>query len=365
MAERCVGASGTRANNKSMPSFSVKTLGYLPNLCQPRSFIRSMVSAELLAVVLALAVAHDLMDFLVRLGFHSLFVLWVALSSVLVICLINRFYRAPSTHIATVMVITVVLSFTLIASFMGMLLMGVGGEGQDSMAASILFFLKNAVISLVISLVTLRYFYVQGQWEASVEADSSAKYEALQSRMRPHFLFNSLNTIAHLVHKDPQQAEDALLDLADIMRTTLDRRTRISLQEELDVTMRYLRMEILRLGKRRLTVVWDMDRNTLPFDMEVLPLILQPLVENAIYHGIQPRKDGGTLGISLYDAGDHLVVSVTNPLPPASASAHQKGNHIAQENMKNRLHLAYGERANLQIQKTPQQYRVSFSIPKE
>ncbi|MEZ5536764.1 MAG: histidine kinase [Thiolinea sp.] len=336
-----------------------KTLGYLPNLCLPKALVRMLLVAVSLAFVLALIVARDFSGLLVEFGLHALFTLWVVLASVLSICMIHRFYLPGSNNMATFIVTGIVLLFTLTASWMGMMLLH-PGEGFD-----LLFVLRNLLISLVITLVMLRYFYLQGKWEESVEADSSAKYEALQSRMRPHFLFNSLNTVAFLVHKDPDTAENAILDLADIMRTTLDRRTRISLQEELDVTMRYLRMEALRLGKRRLTVVWDMDRNTLPFDMQILPLILQPLAENAIYHGIQPRKDGGTLTISLYDAGDHLAISVTNPLPPEGISTHQKGNHIAQENMKNRLQLAYGGRANLQIQKLPQQYRVSFSIPKE
>lgn len=342
-----------------MSASMVKTLGYLPNLCVPRSFLRTLAIAVLLAFVLALTVARTLPEFFIELGLHALFTLWVALASVLTICLIHRFYTPPNNVFATFIVTGVVLLFTLVASWVGMMLVKPSGHFD------LLFVFRNLLISLVITLVMLRYFYIQGKWEAAVEADSSAKYEALQSRMRPHFLFNALNTVAFLVHKDPDTAENAILDLADIMRTTLDRRTRISLQEELDVTMRYLRMEALRLGKRRLTVVWDMDRNTLPFGMDVLPLILQPLVENAIYHGIQPRKDGGTLTVSLYDGGDHLAVSVTNPLPPEDVNFHQKGNHIAQDNMKNRLKLAYGDRANLQIQKLPQQYRVSFSIPKE
>lgn len=342
-----------------MSSSVTKTLGYLPNLCVPSALARTLMVAVLLAFVLALIVAKDFSGFFVQLGLSSLFTLWVALASVITICMVNRFYEPSNTNLATFIVTGIVLLFTVTASWMGMMLTQ-PGEGFD-----LLFVLRNLLVSLVITLVMLRYFYVQDRWEASVEADSSAKYEALQSRMRPHFLFNSLNTVAFLVHKDPDTAENAILDLADIMRTTLDRRNRISLQEELDVTMRYLRMEALRLGKRRLTIVWDMDRNTLPFDMQILPLILQPLAENAIYHGIQPRQDGGTLTISLYDAGDHLAITVTNPLPPEGISTHQKGNHIAQENMKNRLQLAYGGRANLQIQKLPQQYRVSFSIPKE
>ena len=341
-----------------------KTLGYLPNICGPTPLLRIVAAALFIAILLALAGADDLHEFLVKLSLNAFFVLWVTLASALVLCLINRFYNPPSLKLSTLLITGVILTFTVLASVIGLFV--IKNNSLDELGGGVaLFFLKNIVISLVITLVVLRYLYIQGQWEESVEANSRAKYEALQSRMRPHFLFNSLNTIAHLIHKDPEQAEEAILDLADIMRTTLDKRNRISLQEELDVTMRYLRMEGLRLGKRRLTVVWDMDRNTLPFDMPILPLILQPLVENAIYHGIQPRKEGGTLGISLYDAGNHLAVSVTNPLSPSGASSHQKGNHIAQENMKNRLHLAYGDRANLQIQKTSQQYRVSFSIPKE
>ncbi|MCB1620860.1 MAG: histidine kinase [Thiothrix sp.] len=342
-----------------MSMSNTKTLGYLPNLCVPALLLRTLMATELFAFVLALGVSQSFQDFLGALGLHSIFILWVALASVLSICMINRFYRAPSVRIATLIVISVVLVFTSIATFISMMLI------RPDPGFDLLFLLRSLIISSIITLVILRYFYVQSQWEAAAEADSSAKYEALQSRMRPHFLFNSLNTVAHLVHKDPDVAEEAILDLADIMRTTLDRRTRITLKEELDLTIRYLRMEGLRLGKRRLTVNWDMDRNSLPFDMPILPLILQPLVENAIYHGIQPRKDGGTLTVSLYDAGEHLVVSVTNPLPPDTANAHQKGNHIAQENMRSRLKLAYGDRANLKIQKTAQQYRVSFYIPKE
>jgi len=167
------------------------------------------------------------------------------------------------------------------------------------------FILRNAFIALALILMALHYFYILNQRTELLHADSGAKYDALQSRMRPHFLFNSLNTIAQLIQVNQDKAEDALLDLADIFRTTLDTRNRISLGEELDVTLRYLRMEGLRLGKRRLNIVWDMDRNTLPFNMEIPPLLLQPLVENAIYHGRRAwrpeyragicRGGGGTL----------------------------------------------------------------------
>lgn len=343
-----------------MPSFNGKTLSYLPNLCLPQALLRAVLAAEFLAIVLALTVATDLRDFFVNLGLHSLFVQWVTLASIFTLCFISRFIAKPSVFQTSVIVPVTAASFTLLASILGLLL-----SGKTDILTSALFIFKNLVISLVILLVILRYFYIHSQWEESVEADSAAKYDALSARMRPHFLFNSLNTIAHLVHINPDQAENALLDLADIMRLTLDKRSRISLKEELDLTLAYLRMEGLRLGEKRLHVKLDMDQNSLPLDMDMPPFLLQPLVENAVYHGIQPRQDGGLLTVSLYDAGDKLDVSVTNPLPPSGVSTHTKGNHIAQENMVNRLRLAYGDRANLKIQKNAQQYRVSFSIPKE
>ncbi len=341
-----------------------KTLGFLPNMCVPQSVLRAVVVAILIAIVITLAGSKSFQDFFTNLGLTALFIVWITLISVFLICLIGRFQTKPSVVTTTVIVLSITTGLTLIASILGTMALSYNSE-HGIRYWDTLFVLKTVFIATVISLIFLRYFYVQHQWEIHVHADTSAKYDALQSRMRPHFLFNSLNTVAQLVHIDADKAEEALLDIAGFMRTILDKRNRISLREELDLTVSYLNIEALRLGKHRLSIVWDMDQATLPMDMDIPPLLLQPLVENAIYHGIQPRKDGGTLGISLYDNGDSLGVSVTNPIPKDEANAHLKGNHIAQENMKKRLQLAYGDKANLKIEKTARQYRVSFMIPKE
>ena len=342
----------------------IKTLGFLPNMCVPQSVLRIVIIAELIAVVIALSGSSDFNNFFMMLGLTSLFIMWTTLVSVFMICLVGKYQRKPSIIQTVLIVLTITSVLTVIASLLATMAISYQKTGILQYWDA-LFFLKNIFISLLISLLFLRYFYIQHQWEVYVHADTAAKYDALQSRMRPHFLFNSLNTVAQLVHINADKAEDAILDLAAFMRTILDKRNRISLREELDLTVSYLNMEALRLGKHRLTIVWDMDQATLPMDMDIPPLLLQPLVENAIYHGVQPRKDGGTLGISLYDQGDSLGISVTNPIPPDNTNAHQKGNHIAQENMKKRLQLAYGDRANLKIERTAHQYRVSFSIPKE
>lgn len=341
------------------------SIGFLPELCTPQAVLRVMVGAEVLALVLALTSASPTYQAsIVRLGLTSLFVQWVVLSSTLSVCLLSKKISQLNVIKIAIAVSVIVIAFTIGASVLAIM-------ADSYQKVGVMYFwdtpfiFRNTFVAMVLSAMAMHYFYVHSQRAEFSRADSGAKYDALQSRMRPHFLFNSLNSIAQLIQVDKDKAEDALLDLADIFRSTLDTRNRISLGEELDVTLRYLRMEGLRLGKRRLNIVWDMDRQTLPFNMEIPPLLLQPLVENAIYHGIQPCKDGGTLGISLYDAGKTLDIVVTNPVPPEGTNSHQKGNHIAQENLKNRLRIAYGDRANLKISKSEHQYRVSFSIPKE
>ena len=157
--------------------------------------------------------------------------------------------------------------------------------------------------------MALHYFYVSNERSELSRAEAKAQYDALQSRMKPHFLFNSLNSIAQLIHVDKNRAEDAVLDLSDIFRTTLDTKSRITLAEELNVTERYLKIESLRIGKR-LRIVWDMDREALPYNMEIPPLLLQPLVENAIHHGIHPRKDGGTLKIQINNAKNLSLIHI-------------------------------------------------------
>ncbi len=342
---------------------SQNSIGFLPEFCTPQAVLRIMVGAQVLALVLAFTSASSSYQAsLVRLGLTSLFVQWVVLCSTATVCLLsNKIGKLSVINIAAA-VSSIVVLFTLGASVIAIM-----ADSYQKVAVihywDTPFILRNVFIALILTSMALHYFYVHSQRAEFSRADSGAKYDALQSRMKPHFLFNSLNSIAQLIQVDKDKAEDALLDLADIFRTTLDTRNRISLGEELDVTLRYLRMEALRLGKRRLNIVWDME--TLPFNMEIPPLLLQPLVENAIYHGIQPCKDGGTLGISLYNAGSSLDIVVTNPVPPEGTTLHSKGNHIAQENLKNRLRLAYGDRANLKITKSEHQYRVSFSIPKE
>src|SRR5258708_8954722 len=149
------------------------------------------------------------------------------------------------------------------------------------------FTLRNVWIGLVVPGLALRYFYVAHEWRCSVELRASARVHALQACIRPHFLFNSMNTIAALTRSNPARAEAAVQDLADLFRAALsDKRDTITLAEELEVARTYQRIEQLRLGPR-LQVEWKTD--PLPANALVPSLMIQPLLENAIYHAIDPR----------------------------------------------------------------------------
>ncbi|MFO1371457.1 MAG: histidine kinase [Candidatus Competibacteraceae bacterium] len=209
--------------------------------------------------------------------------------------------------------------------------------------------------------MALRYFYVQHQWKQNLEAEARIRLWALQARIHPHFLFNTLNTIASLIRTHPDQAEQAVLDLADLLRSALANLERITLSEELELTRRYLAIESLRMGER-LQVEWQLD-STLPLDAPLPALLLQPLVENAIYHGIQALPTGGLLVIRVEKQPRALRFAISNPQPPPDAERYLRGQRLAQDNIRQRLLLIYGAASQLEIAETTDCYCVAFTVP--
>ena len=196
---------------------------------------------------------------------------------------------------------------------------------------------------MIVTALLLRYFFVTHQWQKHVRAEAHSRIQALQARIRPHFLFNSLNTIAALTRSDPKRAEEAVEDLADLFRATLrDSHSPLRLKEELELTRIYQRIEALRLGDR-LAVTWDV--GALPMRAFVPGLTVQPLLENAIYHGIEPLEHGGTVTVSGRVVGGEVEIVVSNPLRRTPRAGEQRsGNRLALDNIRQRLELAYGGR---------------------
>jgi two-component system sensor histidine kinase AlgZ len=191
-------------------------------------------------------------------------------------------------------------------------------------------------------------------------AQAEARVQALQARIRPHFLFNSLNTIASLVPVDPQNAESAIEDLADIFRGSMRRADQpISLAEELKLACQYLEMEKRRLGKR-MEINWRVEE--LPAHAAVLPLMLQPLLENAVAHGIQSRREGGSIAVYGRAEGDQVVVTIANPVA-AEGSSVTGGHGMAIDNIRERLLFAYGSRASLMTYEDAEKFYAVLSLP--
>jgi two-component system sensor histidine kinase AlgZ len=189
---------------------------------------------------------------------------------------------------------------------------------------------------------------------------TEARLQALQARIRPHFLFNSINAVLSLIRKEPQRAERALEDMADLFRVLMrDNRELAPLADEVELCRQYLELEQLRLGER-LVVDWNV--KSMPGDALVPPLVLQPLLENAVYHGIEPSSAPGTVSINLFLARGEVHAILKNPYR-ASGGSHHSGNKMALANVRERLALHYDAEASLESRVTKEGYEVHIRLP--
>jgi len=330
---------------------------YLPNFCSASAVLAIVVICELTALLLALARNSAALGFWSDLGLTSMFLLWIALCGAGLLCALRHYLRRQSVAVSAAVVLGITMGLVTIVSAAAYYFGSTTMFPDDHWT----FLARNAGITFVVTGLALRYFYVTHEWRHNVELQAKARVHALQARIRPHFLFNSMNTIAALTRSNPARAEQAVQDLADLFRANLsEKRNEIALAEEIDVARTYQRMEQLRLGDR-LRVEWKID--ALPNDALVPGLTLQPLLENAIYHGIEPSPDGGTVTVTGEQHGDMLYISVANPLPPGAGMNRHEGNRMALANIRERLLLAYGERARLAIEPTAETFRVTVMFP--
>jgi two-component system, LytTR family, sensor histidine kinase AlgZ len=338
---------------------------YLPDFCTSRATLAIVLIVELTAFVLALA-RQSPVDFWSDLVRTSLFLLWIGLASAGLLCAARAALSRATVAMASAGVLAlttlVVLAVSLCAWALGRTQMVIDAGGAPLFPQGPLgFALRNVCIALVVSGLALRYFYVAHAWRRSIELRAAARVHALQARIRPHFLFNSMNTIAALTRSDPSRAEGAVQDLADLFRATLsDKRDTITLAEELEVARTYQRMEQLRLGGR-LQVDWKLE--PLPLGALVPSLMIQPLLENAIYHGIEPRAEGGTVTITGEVGGGLVTIVVRNPLDLSPGVRERDGNRLALANIRERLSLLYGERALMKAGRFDDEYIVTLRFP--
>lgn len=334
---------------------------WFPDFCRMPRIAAVLGITELVVVIIALAPTHAQRWSTQEFGAASVFALWLALTLAVAYCkakpLIDRLPTSLAFGAATLLPLAVA---AFGAWCVQQIDLGLGFgytlpvDQQWRFAASV------AALAVLISALALRYFYVREQWQEQVQAHAKAQVDALQARIRPHFLFNSMNTIASLVRHAPDTAERVVEDLSELFRAALGtERDSSTLAEELHLAERYLAIEALRFGGR-LQQRWDI-ADDIPKALPLPRLILQPLIENAVVHGISRLPDGGEIVIRVASEGRALHMSVVNPaLPPRERDA---GNGHAQESIAQRLAYQFGSAAKMTGEYRDGYYRCELRLP--
>jgi two-component system sensor histidine kinase AlgZ len=347
------------SSSKSVESGSQ---AYLPDFCATSTVFVVVLVAALVAIVLTLAGSTAPGRFLFELSKTALFVLWLSLLGCALMCLLRSRLEGAGKTRAFVLSFALLLAMCLLLAEIAYQLTRIFAESviiHDSHAG---FLFRTFMVSAIIIALGMRYLYVASEWRRSIVLEAQARISALQALIRPHFLFNSMNTIASLTRTDPRQAEEAVEDLSDLLRANLNTaKNRTTLKQELETAAIYQRIEKLRLGDR-LRVSWDID--DLPMRALIPSLTVQPLLENAIYHGIELLPDGGEVTVTGRRVDGDLVISMSNPVANRMERS-KHGNKMAMSNIRQRFELAYGNRAAVDVSDENDRFTVTLRFPLE
>lgn len=320
----------------------------LPNFCNLGVMLRSLVVANLFVLAAAVMRASTLaaagQEFIVMAAFCEP----VLISSLAVLCAGRRWLHAIGYRASIAAIAGVVVAISGV----------VYGLGRDLLPGPrSLSFFQVAALALFVTGCLVAYFDLRSR--ALAPAVAEARIQALQARIRPHFLYNSINAVLSLIRSDPRRAERALEDMADLFRVLMaENRTLAPIADEVELARQYLALESIRLGER-LRVTWRTE--TMPRDALMPPLVLQPLVENAVYHGIEPSEAGGEIEIDVGLAGNQVVMSLANPVP--ANNRHAPGNRMAILNIRERLQLHFDAEASMKSEEKDGVYRVTIRVP--
>lgn len=320
----------------------------LPNFCHLGVNLRIVLTVELALIASVMARVVDADQFYNEFIALSAVAQPALLFNLLLLCALGRWLRNQSYRVGVVATLALTLGGTLAAT-----------QWLDTLLPSLTWLptLGVAGFTLALGIGLLGYFNLRGR--ALSPAISEARLQALQARIRPHFLFNSLNAVLSLVRSDPRHAERALEDLAELFRALMsEARQLVALADEIRMTRAYLELEQLRLGDR-LRVAWHIEK--MPADALIPPLLIQPLAENAVYYGIEPEREPGEISINIYRSHDQVHIVVRNPL--SGDPGHRKGNGIALDNIRERLSLHFDLDATLKAEPMGAVYQVHIQFP--
>lgn len=335
-------------------------LVYLPDFCAARTLFIVVLVAELVAIVLTLAALDADGQFLIDLSKTSFFILWIALLGTALMCALRSHLESAGRTRAFVISFVVLVIMSLAIAEGAWQANRIYGRSLIIDDVHTAFMLRTIAISSIVIALGMRYLYISSEWRRSIFLEAQSRISALQALIRPHFLFNSMNTIASLTRTDPRLAEQAVEDLSDLLRANLGYSSnRSTLKQEFEMAAIYQRIESLRLGDR-LAVRWDVA--ALPMRARIPSLTIQPLLENAIYHGIELLPDGGEVLVSGKRDGDHLLIEISNPVAPGQKRSID-GNNMAMSNIQQRFELAYGNKAAVTVDNPGDYFAVSLRFP--
>ncbi|MBN8760905.1 MAG: sensor histidine kinase [Thiobacillus sp. 65-69] len=320
----------------------------LPNFCHLGVSLRIVLTAEAALVASVAARAQDIEAFWAEFIVLSAWAQPALLLTVLALCVASRWLRGLVYRRGVLAALAIGAAVPAgVVRWMAPLADTAGLHTPATVGG----------FALMLGIGLLAYFNLRAR--ALSPAITEARLQALQARIRPHFLFNSLNAVLSLVRSDPRRAERALENMADLFRALMSQANQlVPLEDEVSLTRAYLELEQLRLGDR-LQVAWH-DQN-MPGDALIPPLVIQPLVENAVYHGIEPQPGGGEISLNIYRSGDKVHIVVRNPV--AEEAGHHKGNRIALANIRERLLLHFDLDAQLKSEPLGAVYQVHIVMP--
>lgn len=325
----------------------------LPNFRNLGVVLRILLLSNALALLKAFVDASDGWDVLYRMMQIAALLSPILFTSLLLLWLVQPWLKHISYLAGAVAINLSVMAVTLIVYY-------AGGAVYQPFAIEGKYFdlLQYALISVMVCGILLMYFRLRSQVLSRALHD--ARLQVLRARIRPHFLFNAINAVLSIVRAQPKQAEIALEDMSDLFRMAMaETRDLVPLGLEIKLTKQYLALEQLRMGQR-LVVDWDV--SAAPMDVLIPPLLLQPLLENAVYHGIEPLPQGGRIKIRVSCTAKQLHLVVENPCAATMVERHA-GNKMALQNIRERLELLFDVEARYQVESTKEFYRVEITLP--
>jgi two-component system sensor histidine kinase AlgZ len=339
---------------------------FLPRFSQADVLLRLLIITNLLALFSALVPVGLSQSFSWEVLFiYSFFMNWVAVSFAIVADRLRpQLVKIPRIRAALVCLVIaefIVMLYTVIVNQL-LIFMHVISADPAQLWRSVL---HHFLLTLIAGGVFLHYLYMRERLVVRERAELSARLDTLQARIRPHFLFNSMNTLLSLIEIDSRRAGVVVEDLSALFRASLQSTGEVSLYDEVVLCRRYLAIEALRLGDR-LQVEWHIPDEDILKKLKIPSLTLQPLLENAVVHGVEPSASPSLITVFIEWDSREIKVVVNNPIQlgkPVLSDRAATGNQMALKNIHDRLQARYGVTARLTTHRAQDFFTAYLSYP--